>query len=59
MMEEKEEEPNVFTVNVGNLPPGKEADIAITYVTELQFEDGQVQLSSRPLRSAHSNFVLS
>jgi hypothetical protein len=45
-MEEKEDEPNVFTVNVGNLPPGKTVDIAITYVTELQFEDGQVPFFS-------------
>jgi hypothetical protein len=41
LMEEKEDEPNIFTVNVGNLPPGKSVDIAITYVTELEFDEGQ------------------
>lgn len=41
-LEENEDDPNVFTVNIGNLPPGKEADIVISYVTELQFEEGQV-----------------
>jgi hypothetical protein len=42
-MEEKEDEPNLFTVNVGNLPPGKTVDISITYVTELEFEEGQLK----------------
>ncbi|ELR24559.1 von Willebrand factor type A domain containing protein [Acanthamoeba castellanii str. Neff] len=42
-MEENEEEPNLFTVNVGNLPPGKEVEVVITYVTELEFEEGQLK----------------
>jgi hypothetical protein len=42
-MEENEEEPNLFTVNVGNLPPGKEVEVVITYVTELEFEGGQLK----------------
>jgi len=42
-MEENEEEPNLFTVNVGNLPPGKEVEVVITYVTEFEFEEGQLK----------------
>eukprot|EP01087_Luapelamoeba_hula_P007563 TRINITY_DN1849_c0_g1_i1.p1 TRINITY_DN1849_c0_g1~~TRINITY_DN1849_c0_g1_i1.p1 ORF type:complete len:911 (+),score=210.03 TRINITY_DN1849_c0_g1_i1:64-2733(+) len=32
---------NMFKVNVGNLPPGKEVKIKITYVTELAFDVNQ------------------
>ncbi len=42
LMEEKDDEPNVFTVNVGNLPPQKTVDISLTYVTELHYEKGLV-----------------
>ncbi len=31
-----EEKPDVFTVSVGNLPPGADVLIKITYVTELE-----------------------
>lgn len=34
----RSERPNVFTAVVGNLPPGKQAAIHITYVTELGFD---------------------
>lgn len=34
----RSEKPNVFTAVVGNLPPGKQATIRITYVTELGLE---------------------
>jgi hypothetical protein len=45
LMEEKEDKPNIFTVNVGNLPPGKQVEVSITYVTELTFtDDGQLEL---------------
>jgi hypothetical protein len=44
-MEEKEDEPNVFSVTVDNLPPGKSVDILITYVIELEFEEGQLKFS--------------
>ncbi len=33
----------MFTVNVGNLPPGKEVTISITYATELTFVEGLVR----------------
>eukprot|EP01114_Cavostelium_apophysatum_P024203 TRINITY_DN940_c0_g1_i3.p1 TRINITY_DN940_c0_g1~~TRINITY_DN940_c0_g1_i3.p1 ORF type:complete len:876 (-),score=276.34 TRINITY_DN940_c0_g1_i3:53-2680(-) len=39
LMEQSKEDPDVFTVSVGNLPPGKEATIEISYVTELNFRD--------------------
>eukprot|EP01114_Cavostelium_apophysatum_P014046 TRINITY_DN3539_c0_g1_i1.p1 TRINITY_DN3539_c0_g1~~TRINITY_DN3539_c0_g1_i1.p1 ORF type:complete len:886 (+),score=216.32 TRINITY_DN3539_c0_g1_i1:162-2819(+) len=39
LMEESKDEPDFFTVSVGNLPPGKEATIEISYVTELNFRD--------------------
>ncbi|ELR11526.1 von Willebrand factor type A domain containing protein [Acanthamoeba castellanii str. Neff] len=42
-LEEKDDEANVFTVNVGNLPPGKEVTISITYATELTFVEGLLQ----------------
>jgi hypothetical protein len=42
-LEEKEDEPNVFSVEVGNLPPGQEATISITYTTELSFVEGLVR----------------
>jgi len=44
-MEQKGDDSNVFSVNVGNLPPGKEVDVMITYVTELQFEEGQLKFT--------------
>jgi hypothetical protein len=34
---------NVFTVSVGNLPPGKEVLVCIQYVIELEFENGKVK----------------
>ncbi len=39
LMKESEKEDKVFTINVGNLPPQKEAKIIITYITELQYEE--------------------
>ena len=33
-----EEKPDVFSVSVGNLPPGAEVLVKVTYVTELQVE---------------------
>ncbi|XP_076077942.1 protein mono-ADP-ribosyltransferase PARP4-like isoform X2 [Mytilus galloprovincialis] len=38
LMDQDEETPDVFTVSVGNLPPGCVALIKITYVSELQVE---------------------
>ena len=35
-----EERPDVFQASVGNLPPGREAVLKITYVSELGVEDG-------------------
>uniref|UniRef100_K1PUC2 Poly [ADP-ribose] polymerase 4 n=1 Tax=Magallana gigas TaxID=29159 RepID=K1PUC2_MAGGI len=38
LMDQDEETPEVFTVSVGNLPPGAVVVIKITYVTELQVD---------------------
>lgn len=40
-----EERPDVFQASVGNLLPGKEALVRLTYVTELSFEGGRVRFS--------------
>ena len=38
-----EERPDVFQASVGNLPPGKEALLKITYVSELDVQDGALR----------------
>ncbi len=38
-----EERPDVFTASIGNLPPGAEVSIRITYVTELQLEGNDIR----------------
>jgi Ca-activated chloride channel family protein len=38
-----EERPDVFQANVGNLPPGKEAVLKLTYVSELPVADGNIR----------------
>ncbi len=38
-----EERPDVFQASVGNLPPGKEALLKITYVSELSVQDGALR----------------
>ena len=40
-----EERPDVFQASVGNLPPGKEVLLKLTYVTELTVESGSVRFS--------------
>src|SRR6516225_1758337 len=40
-----EERPDVFQASVGNLPPGKEALLKLTYVAELAVEDGALRFS--------------
>jgi len=40
-----EERPNIFTLSVGNLPPGKEAVLEISYVTMLESDDGKTRFS--------------
>ena len=40
-----EERPDVFQASVGNLPPGKEALLKLTYVTELSVADGGLRFS--------------
>ncbi|XP_059150077.1 protein mono-ADP-ribosyltransferase PARP4-like isoform X1 [Physella acuta] len=42
LMDQDEETPDVFTVSVGNLPAGACVLIKITYVAELQVEDGLI-----------------
>ncbi len=38
-----EERPDVFQASVGNLPPGKEVLLKLTYVSELSIADGSVR----------------
>lgn len=38
-----EERPDVFQASVGNLPPGKEVLLKLTYVTELSIEGGAIR----------------
>jgi hypothetical protein len=49
------EQPNVFAISVGNLPPNKEVSIEINYVKELEFKEGQLRFdiptSQRNLQS--------
>jgi hypothetical protein len=40
-----EERSDVFQASVGNLPPGKEALVRLTYVTELPVESGRVRFT--------------
>src|SRR5690606_9886738 len=43
MLEQREDKPNIFTASVGNLAPGKEVMIGLTYITDLDFEDGKLK----------------
>ena len=43
LLEEKDDQPFVFSASVGNLPPGKAVLLTISYVTELDFEDGKLK----------------
>ena len=43
LLEEKDNQPSVFSASVGNLPAGKAVLLTITYVTELDFEDGKLK----------------
>lgn len=40
-----EERPDVFQASIGNLPPGKEVLVRLTYVTELNIEEGRVRFA--------------
>jgi Ca-activated chloride channel family protein len=40
-----EERPDVFQASVGNLPPGKEVQVKLTYVTELSIADGRLRFA--------------
>ena len=42
------ERPDIFTASVGNLMPGKTAEVEISYVTELA-RDGDASPTARPL----------
>ena len=37
----EEERPDVFTIRVGNIPPGERVSVAITLVVPLTYEDGE------------------
>jgi len=39
-----QEKPNIFVASVGNLNPGQEATVSITYVAELSVSDDQIRL---------------
>ncbi|HEY0871956.1 MAG TPA: VIT domain-containing protein [Vicinamibacterales bacterium] len=38
-----EERPDVFQASIGNLPPGKDVTVRLTYVTELGVESGHIR----------------
>src|SRR5688572_27376636 len=38
-----EERPDVFQASIGNLPPGKEVLVKLTYVTELAVDEGRLR----------------
>ena len=40
-----EERPDVFQASIGNLPPGQEVLVRLTYVTELGIDDGRVRFA--------------
>lgn len=40
-----EERADVFQASVGNLPPGKEVTVKLTYVTELAVDDGRLRFA--------------
>ena len=40
-----EERPDVFQASIGNLPPGKDVLVRITYVTELTIDDGRMRFA--------------
>ena len=42
LLEEKDDTPTVFSASIGNLPPGKAVLLTITYVVELDFDDGKL-----------------
>ena len=41
----EETQPDIFQIKVGHLKPNQEAEICITYVTELPVEDGNIKLT--------------
>ena len=40
-----EHRPDVFQASIGNLPPGREVLVRVTYVTELAVDDGQLRFT--------------
>jgi Ca-activated chloride channel family protein len=40
-----EERPDVFQASIGNLPPGKEVLVRLTYVAELSVDDGRLRFA--------------
>ena len=38
-----EERPDVFQASIGNLPPGKEVTVKLTYVSELAVDEGRLR----------------
>eukprot|EP01090_Pellita_catalonica_P012425 TRINITY_DN2697_c0_g1_i1.p1 TRINITY_DN2697_c0_g1~~TRINITY_DN2697_c0_g1_i1.p1 ORF type:complete len:872 (-),score=214.61 TRINITY_DN2697_c0_g1_i1:89-2704(-) len=60
LLEKSEDDPHVFNVNVGNLPPGKEVEVKITYVCELDFSpEGLLEFSlpsSTPEESTRNGY---
>lgn len=69
LLEQETEE--IFTLNVGNLPPGQQVTIIINYIQELELEDneikfvfpmkvlrGPVPLSTFPFNQSFVNFIV-
>mmetsp|Transcript_970 Transcript_970/g.3231 ORF Transcript_970/g.3231 Transcript_970/m.3231 type:complete len:2496 (+) Transcript_970:95-7582(+) len=45
LLEEQKEKPDVFTLNVGNIPPGAVVIIKIRYVAELAMKAGRIEFT--------------
>lgn len=58
MMEQSEQNPNLFTTSIGNLPPGKEVTVEVTYVTEIHYSEGLVNNYSPLFSFSFSNLHL-
>ena len=58
LLEQVEDKTNVFAANVGNLPPGKEVLVIITYVTELTTSGTDMKFVVPHLQANPDGFVM-